>query len=343
MDKFTEVYEEAFKTIHTGGEFSKEWEDFFKTRSRVKSLFGKKGLNSLFSETPATVRYEIGLKSTGAFLHFFGKGEGVDDVIYAAAQNEKNGTIEALNKRVATLKFIKHLYRASKSGGQDVWVYSPPASYAGWVFDEIKGAEDNVKKKLREETEIFRDSDKKNMCAALALSRKIAMDAQNKLASPNNETKKIIKRWFLHKDSKSDLAGAISTLSQGFKKIANTCNSTSLVFADFPDWRKKRNKYYGAAYRGGEGGGFPVIYLEGAFTRMTGNSGKLWLCAETIIHEFSHHDLSTHDHRYDSDGLKPDSAKFPYEKTIQNADSWGYFALDLAGYLSVSDRDNYLK
>jgi hypothetical protein len=69
---------------------------------------------------------------------------------------------------------------------------------------------------------------------------------------------------------------------------------------------------------------------------MTGNSGKLWLCAETIIHELSHHDVSTEDHRYDHAGLKPKKA-FPYAKAISNADSWGYFAIDLAGYLSASD------
>jgi hypothetical protein len=59
---------------------------------------------------------------------------------------------------------------------------------------------------------------------------------------------------------------------------------------------------------------------------------------ETIVHEFSHHEVKTRDHRYDSSGLKPNKASFPYAKAIDNADSWGYFALDLAGYLSDADR-----
>ena len=86
-----------------------------------------------------------------------------------------------------------------------------------------------------------------------------------------------------------------------------------------------------------------MIYIEGAFNRYAGNSGMMWLCALTIIHEFSHHDLSTRDHRYDHAGLKPKKASFPYSKAIENADSWGYFAIDLAGYLSDSDRKKYLK
>ncbi|NOX76540.1 MAG: hypothetical protein GXP17_08015 [Gammaproteobacteria bacterium] len=153
-----------------------------------------------------------------------------------------------------------------------------------------------------------------------------------------------IKHWFLDEDCGDDeLDDAISKLTAGFNKITVSCNASTLVFADYPDWRAQRDKYYGAAIRGGEGGGFPVIYLEGAFTRLTGNSGKKWLCAQTIIHELSHHDVKTRDHRYDSQGLKPDKATFPYAKTIQNADSWGYFALDLAGYLSRSDRKKTLK
>lgn len=74
-------------------------------------------------------------------------------------------------------------------------------------------------------------------------------------------------------------------------------------------------------------------------TRLPGNTGRLWLAAETIIHELSHIDVSTQDHRYDSSGLKPGANAFPMASALDNADSWGYFAIDLAGYLSNADRD----
>lgn len=87
-----------------------------------------------------------------------------------------------------------------------------------------------------------------------------------------------------------------------------------------------------------------MIYLEVAFTRLTGNSGKKWLCAETIIHELSHHGVSTQDHRYDSHGLKPDKTTVPFAEAIrQRRQPGGYFAFDLAGYLSNADPDRTWK
>lgn len=181
------------------------------------------------------------------------------------------------------------------------------------------------------------------MSAALGLSRKISEDSKVKLAggifhNVKQSTRDKVRKWFLDETSTDEtLADALKVLLAGFKKIAIACNASTLVFTDYPDWRAQRDDYFGAAFRGGEGGGFPVLYLEGAFTRLTGNSGKRWLCVETIIHELSHHEVLTEDHRYDHHGLKPNSASFPYAKAIANADSWGYFALDLAGYLSASD------
>ena len=142
--------------------------------------------------------------------------------------------------------------------------------------------------------------------------------------------------------SKDQLDEAIAKLLDGFKKIAVACNSAKLVFTDvLPLYRDERHDLYGVAKIGGEGV-FPVVYLGGMFTKLKGNSGKLWLCAETIIHELSHHEVSTQDHRYDKK-LMAKKIEFPYATAIENADSWGYFSIDLAGYLSHSDRETALK
>jgi hypothetical protein len=241
-------------------------------------------------------------------------------------------------ERAAALKMAMHVYHAHKKGGQDVWVYSPPKNHSLPIFDELSGDEKTIKAKLGKETEIFSDQDRDLMCNALGVACKIAMDAQVKVDAKGEETKAIVKRWFLDPEcGDMEMADALAKLSAGIKKISSACGSSTLVFTDYLDWRKQRDQYFGAAFRGGEGGGFPVIYLEGAFTRLKGNSGKLWLCAETILHELSHHEVSTQDHRYDSSGLKPSKNIFPFAKTIDNADSWGYFMLDLAGYLSKTD------
>ncbi len=344
MKKFTEVYEKAHNVIKNQ-QFSGDWQEFlfqsgfleFFRKRDLAGFLAEKGFSISYKKVPDRIREQIKKQ-----VQSEKKKSG--DIIYDAASNNKSsGT---LLDRAATLKMVKHVYLASQKGGQNVWVYSPPKDDTGWVFDEIAGNELTVKARLSREDEIFSAKEMGWMSDALKLSLKISEDVKWKLAnkSMKEQEKNIVKKWFLDEDcDDDDLKQAINTLHNGFKKISNCCNNSTLVFTDYPDWRAQRDKYFGAAFRGGEGGAFPVIYLEGAFTRLTGNTGKKWLCAETIIHEMSHHELSTEDHRYDHHGLKPNKAAFPYAKAITNADSWGYFALDLAGYLSNSDSNNVWK
>ncbi len=341
MSKFTPVYEKARDVVQAQKYAEPDWQKLLKKTLGIDKLLGPKGFDTTYADAPGKIRDELGKKAHGAFKAFF-VGGGVGDVLYNASVNkDSSGTT---NERAAALKMLVHLYRAQKKGGQDVWVYSPPKGHTKHVFDEIVGPEGTVKKRLGMMDEIFSAGERDLMCNALSVALKVSQDALVKLDDNKASTTDVVKRWFFDEDSKDgDLAGTITILKDGLKKIAAGCNSASLVFTDYLDWRKQRNDYYGAAFRGGEGGGFPVIYLEGAFTRLKGNSGKLWLCAETIVHEFSHHEVSTQDHRYDDAGLKPNKAAFPYAKAIENADSWGYFILDLAGYLSTSDRNKVLR
>jgi hypothetical protein len=336
MKRFTEAYTRARDVIEKQ-EFEADWETYLTKKCNVGTLFGEKGFVKASARAPDLVRSRIIEKACG--------GSTVGDVIYAAAQG---GTPAISAKdRAATLKMIRHVYRIAEKGSQDVWVYSPPSGDVGWVFDEIAGDAKTIKAKLAREEEIFTAEQMKWMSSALHVARKISEDARAKLSAflgASQKTKDTVRHWFLDEDcGEAELKAAMSKLNAGFKKIATACSASTLVFADYPDWRAQRDNYFGAAIRGGEGGGFPVVYLEGAFTRLTGNTGKTWLCAETIIHELSHLEVSTHDHRYDDAGLKPDKSLFPYAKAIDNADSWGYFALDLAGYLSKADHNNTWK
>jgi hypothetical protein len=336
MQKFTEAYKKA-KEVVEKQEFETEWQTYLAKKCNVGKLFGEKGFMKGSAKAPELFREKLREKVT--------VGTNVGDVLYAAANGGKPAL--TMKERAATLKMLRHVYRIAEKGSQDVWVYAPPKSDKAWVFDELNGDAATVKARLAAEDEIFSSEEMKWMSSALQIARKISEDTKSKLGAffgASTKTKDLVKHWFLDDTcGDTELADAISKLSAGFKKIAVSCGSPTLVFADYPDWRTQRDNYFGAAFRGGEGGGFPVVYLEGAFTRLTGNSGKSWLCAETIIHELSHHEVSTRDHRYDSAGLKPNSTVFPYAKTIDNADSWGYFALDLAGYLSKADHDNTWK
>jgi hypothetical protein len=332
MNKFTDVYTKA-RDVVVNEQFEAGWQKFL-TECNVKALLSATGFEA--GNAPGLEKLRTKIKAEGAAPKNVGK------VILAASQSGQPGG--SLQSRAATLKMLHHTYLVQRSGGQDVWVYSPAKKDTGWIFDEIVGSPEVIEPKLSADEEIFSDEERSWMGSSLKIALKVCEDTKSKLAGANDDTKAMVKRWFCDEDSTdATVTDAISKLSDGFKKIAVSCGSATLVFTDYADWRAQRAKYYGGAIRGGEGGGFPVIYIEGAFTRLTGNTGKQWLCVETIVHEFSHHDVKTRDHRYDSSGLKPSKATFPYAKAIDNADSWGYFALDLAGYLSDADRTKTLK
>jgi len=334
MSLFTDVYNKA-KAVAANQKYAEpDWDKFLKDTCGIKILFGEKGLNSGKAEGPDKLRKQVSDKAKDNKLDRKEYAKKAGKIIYDACQNDKS--TGKWNERAALVEFMRHLYRAQKTGAQDVWVYSPARDYKKEVFDELSGADASVKKKLGYDDEIFSAKERDLMCDALHVAKKVSMDAVAKLGKKEKATLDMVKRWFIDDDSAGKVDEAVDKLLAGFKLICASCGSTSLVFTDYLDWRKSRNKYFGGAIRGGEGGGFPIIYLEGAFTRLEGNSGKLWLCAETIVHELSHHDVSTRDHRYDSAGLKPKKT-FPYAQAIENADSWGYFAIDLAGYLSNSD------
>jgi hypothetical protein len=329
----TEVYAKA-REVLVNQAYEADWQKFLTETCRVKSLLGSDGFNASDNDGIDKLRGKIAADAKA--------GGGAGAVLIKAA---KNGTTAgSMQERAAALKMLRHTYLVNQSGGQQVWVYAPPKDHASWIFEEIVGSPEVIEPKLGADTEIFSRTEMEWMSSALKLSLKISEDTRVLLGAKSDATAKVVKRWFLDENAgDTELADAFARLAAGFQKISGVCGSNRLVFTDYADWRAERDKYFGAAFRGGEGGGFPVIYLEGAFTRLTGNTGKQWLCVETIIHEFSHHEVRTRDHRYDSSGLQPRKDLFPYAKAIDNADSWGYFALDLAGYLSDSDRSKTLK
>jgi hypothetical protein len=337
MKTFTEAYKKACDTV-SKQKFAAEWQAFLHGQGRLGDIFCDTGPKADALAAPGMIADKI---DKAAAQDKLSSGS----VILAAAANPLSpGTVR---DRAGTLKMARHMRRTEVKGSQSVWVYSPPRAHVSWIFDALTGSAPTDAACLSQDEELFGDEEIKWMMTALSQALKISEDVKAKVASlagASEATKEVVKRWFLDETcGDTELADAMARLNEGFKKIAVACNSPSLVFTDYPDWRATRDRFFGGALRGGEGGGFPVIYLEGAFTRLTGNTGKLWLCVETVIHEMSHHELKTHDHAYDSDGLKPNAVSLPYARAIENADSWGYFAVDLAGQLSQADRLRVLK
>lgn len=340
MTLFTEAYTKArdvFKTQKFASG-SLDWDTFLKTDVATQSILANTGPDPAHAAGCDKLRKKItdSLPTGGLRKLFTDEGH----VIWEAAGSDAGGDQK---ERAAAIKFLRHLYRVQKRGGQDVWVFNPPKAHKKFIFDEVKGFGLLNKHKLGQDKEIYAEDEMKHMCSALALALSASQKAQIKVNAPDDSVHAIVKDWFCDDHgSDAQLNAAVSKLSSGLPKIVSACNSNSLVFSDDPTSRKTRAKTYGLALPGGEGGGFPVIYLEGLFTRMTGNSGKLWLCAETIVHELTHTELSTKDVFYDDDGLKPTSNRFSSADALSNADSWGYFVMDIDGKLSDADKKRIL-
>ena len=337
MRTFTEAFTKARETV-TKQKFATEWQVFLHGECKIFDIFASGGPKAEAIAGPPKIAEKI---NRTALSDKMTSGA----VILAAATNDTSPG--NLYDRAATLKMARHMHRSEIKSSQSVWVYSPPKAHTGWIFDVARGNAESYAMSLSQDEELFTEEQVKWMMTALTQALKISEDVKIKVASVGSATeatKEMVRKWFLDETcGDAELADAMDRLNAGFQKIAVACNSPSLVFTDYPDWAATRDRFFGGAIPGGEGGAFPVIYLEGAFTRLTGNTGKLWLCVETVIHEMSHHEVRTHGHLYDSDGLKPNSVSLPYAKAIENADSWGYFAVDLAGQLSDADRLKVLK
>ena len=338
-NNFTDqVYKKACD-VFVNHKYEAAWQTFLKDTVHAPDLFAAAGPNVTHAEGLEKLRKKLAeeVKNSGKG----GKKTSLDEVIIDCA---KSGTpADKWPERVAALKMLKHFYRHSKRGAQDVWIYSPPKDYMAWIFAEMAGSEADIGKKLRKESEIYSKGDKDVMCSALKIALACSQKTETLLAGGEAGTLDVVKRWFGDAGSDAANKAVVTKLLDGFKKITGVCNANTLVFPDDPNDRKSASKYkklYGSVWPGGEGS-FHVIYLAGAFKK-AGNSGKLWLCAQTILHESSHLVVATKDHRYDDAGLKPGTAAFSTANAIENADSWGYFSIDLCGYLSKKDRNSVL-
>jgi hypothetical protein len=244
--------------------------------------------------------------------------------------------------RVSAIKMLRHLYLMKMRGSQDVWVYSPPKSYTEWLYDEYQGLDETgLKTWASEDEETYSEADKSVMADASAVALAWSMKCVSKLATPDDATKKVVKRWFCDDgaDTKA-VEKAARTLMSGFKKISAVLNSNKLVLSDDPIDRAGGGwKDFAFVYKSEK---LSVIYIQDA-TLKAAHGSKLWLAALTIVHELSHREINTDDHRYDSDGkLGPGAGAgaLSAAKAISNADNWGYFAADLNGALTDGTRQN---
>ncbi len=333
MSTFSEAYGKARDTLQTK-KYSKDWQAFIDTEAKLKLVLGVDCPDVNHGDSLDKLRSRLEKAARGGIKGFL-IGSGLDDVIIAASKEDDKDT--RIADKAASLKMLKHLYLQRKIGSQDIWIYSPPKSYKKWVFDEIKGDDRSSKSKLTQEKEVYSAGERIVMCDALQEAAAWCQKVGVKLADGSADA--LVRDWFMDSAATpQNMTEALDTLKSGFKALDNACRSGQLVFSDEPGDRNNGGwKDWAFVYKSEA---MKVLYLQGAFIK-AGNSGNKTMCALTIIHELTHKLLNTNDHKYDYAGLKP-SAAFPFAKALDNADTWGYFAADVAGMLSKSDRTRVL-
>jgi hypothetical protein len=217
-----------------------------------------------------------------------------------------------------------------------------PVAYTQWPFNVLGGAsERRIREALMHNTEVIGAENRKLLSDAFAVARKWSMDAYARTSAPDARTIDLVKRWF-GVGRKDNLESVVKWVSMSFGWISEACNSKHVIFADHPVYRREhRHDLPLATTDYGKDEALRVVNIYKPFFKYknkdrSGNMPKLWLAALTIVHELAHKEIGVDDKRYDHQGLKP-GPHLPPEDAIWNAESYGYFAADLAGAVSQSD------
>lgn len=257
-----------------------------------------------------------------------------------ASDSAVDKLVRGLNEEVAALKMARHMYLVHMRGGADVWVFSPPVNYTEWLQDEFKGlGNKGLATWASQSSEVYSKQDKKAMGDATQIALAWVMKCMSKLGTPDDATNTVIKRWFCASAPTDDEVKTLAAkLLRGFSKIAAVLNSNLLVLSDEPIDRNGGGwKDYAFVYKSEK---MHVIYIQKA-TLNAALGNKMWDAALTIVHELSHRELGTDDHRYADDGpLSPASTTgLTVAQALDNADTWGFFAADLNGAITSGVRN----
>jgi hypothetical protein len=251
---------------------------------------------------------------------------------------------DSLSKRMAALESLRHLWLLKKSGSHQLWVLSLPMQYGDWPEADLAGKPlDGIASKLNDENTRFGSSDRKHLSDATQHGLKWIHKAMLVAGAPDKaKNKAILKRWFADANTTAeDLNKAAETLCKGLLKMSVTIKSTFLLMTDMPMDRNNAEEADTNAFVFKDEH-ISVIYVERAFFRNTDTWKDLKNWTRIVVHELSHRDAKTEDHRYRHNpaGLKPSVANFSHAKAINNADSWAIFCMDCAGEMTSVDYKN---
>lgn len=340
IHRFTQAYDRASASAKSYT-FADEWKKFLTDTVQLNMLVGSAdGPNAAQAAKLDILRTKL----KGASL----KTE-ADIILDMAGVNGAVALSDAQADAVATLKLLRHLYFSESKGNQSLWIYAQPYSFHKWVFDEIKGcAPADARTKLNYMDEVYDEIIRGQMSTGVQRALSWSQKCVAKLGSPDDATQAVITRWFFSGTPAAEaMTKAAAKLLDGFKKVANLCNSTKLIFSDEPidrmkgaavagqtHYRSNWNDYAfvdGAATRER----LDVVYIQNATLEKWASADESWMATLTVIHELTHRLIEAKDAVYDFTGLQPGTV-LTHEHAIVNADSWAYFAADLNDQLPSS-------
>ncbi|GLR71575.1 M35 family metallo-endopeptidase [Agaribacter marinus] len=253
------------------------------------------------------------------------------------------------------VKFLRHVYLIKAQGSQEVWVISTPKIFSKYISNELYDVRNNpvlLAASIAEVDERFTSQQKKALGEATNVAMKWCQATLIELSlahlSSKSRAKRIVRRWFVgNKLDETEVDKCITKLIAGIRKVVSVISSNKIIFTDMPTIRSStdaKDKGLAAALAFVYAGNYekiPIIYIENGFFSNNSIMPDRDYWALTVIHEITHLELSTKDHKYDFDGLRPDKNLTPAQ-AIENADSWAYFCANAAKALSNNSLNKVL-
>jgi len=363
--KFKTEYDAVKATLASTGEFGADWRDLIRS---LHQLMGDGGFDAAKENYLGQLRLKV---VKGASQTTITEDRGMLEAAGAWTEGS-GGTLTAVQKkRVAALKFLRHVYLQNKAGNRKVWVLSLPTAINNWPTRHVSASGTTVgavKTILASSGEHFSDQQKRYIGSAaqnsLAWCQKASIVLANAKAAPTTGTSNpvragaitMVRRWFA--DAGTDgaaLATMIDTLDTGFKKMIAMLNKGNFIVTDWVPFRGTTDVDE-AGYLASEAftfgnnhEGMDVVYVESNF--FVDNPGNViagqgnW--TRIMVHELTHLVCGTADvkngrTRYAWYGIGP-HAGYPGSQCIRNADNWAFFAADCAGALTDGSRATALK
>ena len=350
--RFTPAYDLARESAKNY-RFAQDWQLFLNDKVGIKVLLGSADgpeaahgprIDVLRAKLAETVQKGVAHMTEGDVLLEMAGIQG------AAALSDVQA--DAL----ATLKMLRHLYFLRDRGNQAVWIYAQPFEFHRWVFDEIRGCTPaQAVARLNYADEVYPVAMRNHMCAGLQQAQTWALKCVAKLGGTlDDATKTLVKRWFMPgAPDDAAIQKAAATLLDGFKKVGALCGSRRVIFSDepinrmagdaVPDQANYTDSWLDYAFvDSAPRERLDVVYIQNGALEKWASPNEGWMATLTILHEMSHRVINTKDAVYDFQGLKP-GAVLTQRHALVNADSWAYFATDLAGQLSGSQAAQTLK